>query len=75
MRPSLALICLALLTACSEKPQLTVAEKAKYTIELIADRDECKSYGQMLQAPVIDEKLIEQTYQAAKAAHCIKPSV
>jgi hypothetical protein len=73
----LALICLTplILTACSEKPVLSVTEKARYTVELLADRPECQIFSERLLPPVTDEKLVTQTYQAAKAAHCLKPSV
>lgn len=76
MRP-LYLICLLplILTACSEKPLLTMEQKAQYTVELLADRADCKIYGQNLMPPVTDQHLVDQTYQAAKAAHCLKPSV
>lgn len=63
------------LAACTEKPLLTMAEKARYTFELISDRADCKIFGEKLTPPVTDEKLIDQTYQAAKAAHCLKPTV
>lgn len=64
-----------LLTACSEKSLLSIDEKARYTIELLANRADCKIYGEKLSPPIADEKLVDQTYLAAKAAHCLKPSV
>jgi hypothetical protein len=63
------------LSACSQKPQLTTEQKAQYTVELLASRSECKIFEQRLLPPVTDQKLVDQTYQAAKAAHCLKPSV
>ncbi len=63
------------LAACTEKPLLTMAEKARYTFELISERADCKVFGEKLTPPLTDEKLIDQTYQAAKAAHCLKPTV
>lgn len=77
MRPPFSTICLIplLLTACSEKSLLTLEEKARYTMELITEQPECKIFREKLLPTVTDEKLIDQTYQAAKTAHCIKPSV
>jgi hypothetical protein len=63
------------LAACSQKPLLTTEQKARYTVELLAARSECKVFEQRLLPPVTDQNLIDQTYQAAKAAHCLKPSV
>jgi len=64
-----------MLVACSDKPSLPLQDKAKYTAELIAERSECKTYLQKLSPPVADEKIIDQTYRAAKSAHCLKPDV
>ncbi|HZV55160.1 MAG TPA: hypothetical protein VFF82_09490 [Rhodocyclaceae bacterium] len=77
MRLSVFFMCLAAaaLTACSEDHSLSVADKAKFTAELIAERPECAQYWKQLSAPVADENLIKQTYLAAKAAYCLKPDV
>ena len=77
MRHKFILICMIPLTlaACTEKPLLTLEEKARFTVELIADRSDCKVYKQRLAPPVTDRKLIEQTYEAAKVAHCLTPDV
>ena len=72
---SLCMIALAL-AACSESvPPLTLAEKARFTSELIADRPACAVFVEKLSPVVTDEKLIAQTYEAARAAHCLKPNV
>ena len=71
----LSCLILLALTACSEKPLLTLEEKARYTVELLSDRADCKVFGEKLVPPVTDQKLVDQTYQAAKAAHCLKPTV
>lgn len=74
---NLYIICLIPLglAACSQKPLLTTEQKARYTVELLAKRSECNIYEQRLESPVTDQQLVDQTYQAAKAAHCLKPSV
>lgn len=66
---------LAALSACSEKPSLGIAEKARFTAELIDGRRECRQYSERLTVPVVDNSVIDQTYRAAKAAHCLKPDV
>jgi hypothetical protein len=63
------------LTACSDKPRLTMEDKTRFVAELIAERSECNSHWVKLSVPAKDEKELSQLYEAAKAAHCLKPDV
>lgn len=63
------------LVACSEKPQLSLGEKAKYTAELIEARPGCEMYAQPLSRAITDVKIVEEAYENAKVAHCLKPDV
>lgn len=63
------------LAACSAETPLSLADKVKATAELIAARPDCTEYSKKLASSTIDSKQVDQTYQAAKAAHCIKPDV
>lgn len=65
-------LCLA---ACSEKPSLSPQAKAKFRAELVDERSECAHFKQKFAAPETDGKAIEQIYEAAKAAHCLRPEV
>lgn len=77
MHPILSCICLTVvaLAGCSAKPPLTLQDKAMVTAELIDARPDCAVYSRQLAAPGADEKHILDTYQAAKAAYCLKPHV
>ena len=66
---------LALLAACTEKSSLTIAEKTRFVSELIAERSECNAYWQKLSVPAKDNKALNDLYEEAKAAHCLKPDV
>ena len=70
----LALIAVTLV-ACSDKPQLTVQERAKYTAELISKDSQCRIYLQKLSPPVTDGRVIDEACRSAKAAHCLSPDV
>lgn len=62
------------LTACSAESPLSLADKVKATVELIAERPECAEYARKISgAP--DNRQVDQIYQSAKTAHCIKPDV
>lgn len=71
-------LCIALLstilTACSGEAHLSLADKVKATSELIAERPECAEYAHKVSSAA-DTRQVDQTYQAAKSAHCIKPDV
>lgn len=71
-------LCLSLLatalTACSGEAPLSLADKVKATSELIAQRPECAEYARKI-GSASDTRQVDQTYQAAKGAHCIKPDV
>lgn len=71
------LICLMLLSiaACSDKTPLPLEEKARYTVELIDGRSDCKIYSEKLSSTTTKDQAVNDVYQAAKAAHCLKPSV
>jgi predicted small lipoprotein YifL len=77
VRPILSCICIiaAALAGCSAKPPLTLQDKAMVTSELIDPRPDCAVYSKQLAVPGVDEKSILQTYQAARAAFCLKPHV
>ena len=64
-----------LLAACSEKSSLTIEEQTRFVSELIDERVECNSYFQRLSVPAKDKQALNDLYQAAKAAHCLKPDV
>ncbi len=72
---SLLLIPVAALVGCSAKPHLSLQDRAMATGELIAVRPACAVFSRQLADPAADEKSILGTYQAAKAASCIKPDV
>ena len=63
------------LAACTDKPLITMADKARFTEELISERADCKVFSEQLTPPLTDAKQINQIYQAAKTAHCLKPTV
>lgn len=77
MDPRFIIVCLILLgiAACSEKPSLSLEERARYTLELIDERPACKAYAEKLAPPVADGSVIDRTYAAATGAHCLKPAV
>ena len=77
MSPRYIIVCLIPLTiaACSEKPSLSLEERARYTRELIDERPACKAYAEKLAPPVAEGSIIDRTYAAAKGAHCRKPAV
>lgn len=77
MRPCLAILCLVpvALAACSQEQPLSIGDRAKFTAELIAERPECAIYRQTLAGPVTNRKEVDQAYEAAKTAHCLKPDV
>ncbi|MBS0355522.1 MAG: hypothetical protein JSR83_16680 [Proteobacteria bacterium] len=62
------------LAACSGEAPLSLADKVKATSELIAERPECTEYARKI-GGASNSKQVDQTYQAAKGAHCIKPDV
>ncbi|WP_147435842.1 hypothetical protein [Sulfurisoma sediminicola] len=64
-----------LLNACTDKPHLTMEEKTRFVAELIAERSECNGHWVKLSVPAKDERDLSQSYEAAKAAHCLKPDV
>lgn len=64
-----------LLTACTERSSLTIAEKTRFYAELIDERSECLSFRRNFSTPARDEKVLKEFYEAAKAAHCLKPDV
>lgn len=71
-------LCLATmvpLAACSEKPTLTLAEKTAFVAELVDARIECAEFAHKFATPAPDEQSLNALYQAAKAAHCLKPDV
>jgi hypothetical protein len=77
VRPVQTVLCLAplALAACSQEAPLSLDERAKFTAELIAERPECAIYRQKLSGPVANRKEVDQTYEAAKTAYCLKPDV
>lgn len=64
-----------LLAACSPTPTLSLDDKAKFLSELLIDEPQCKVYQQQLTPPIVNLQKIDQTYLAAKQAHCFKPDV
>jgi hypothetical protein len=66
---------LALIASCTERPSLTVEEKTRFVSELIAERAECNTFRQKLSVPAKDAKALNDLYDAAKAAFCLKPDV
>lgn len=76
MRLYAAPLCLAALAlgACSPQSGLNTTDKASVTAELISERPACAVFSHKL-ATSGDARSIEETYQEARAAHCIKPHV
>lgn len=69
-------VCLLVtLTACAEKSSLTIEDKTRFVAELIAERAECNDHWLKLSVPAKDNKALNDLYEAAKAAHCLKPDV
>jgi hypothetical protein len=73
--PLLCMCISALLVACSEKSSLTIEEKTRFVAELIAERPECNGFWLRLSTPAQDSQALQTVYEAAKAAHCLKPDV
>jgi hypothetical protein len=69
------LFSLTLLTACTEQSSLAIEEKTRFVSELIAERAECNDYWLKLSVPAKDNQALNALYEAAKAAHCLKPDV
>lgn len=66
---------LALLAACSDHVAPSVDEKTRLTAELIDARPACLTFTQQLSGPAADAASLRGVYEAAKAAHCLKPDV
>ncbi len=64
-----------LLSACSERPALKAAERARFVAELIDERAACSSLRQEILAQPHDDKALNALYEAAKKSYCLKPSV
>jgi hypothetical protein len=64
-----------LLAACSESSDLSLEDKTRFVEELIDRRIECQDYRQNLSVTAKDDKALSALYEAAKAAHCLKPDV
>jgi hypothetical protein len=64
-----------LLAACSDRPALTAAERARFVAELIDERSECNSLRQQIMEQTQDDKALGALYAAAKKSYCLKPSV
>lgn len=62
------------LEACSAEAPLSLTDKVKATSELIAERPECAEYASKI-GGASDNRQVDQIYQLAKTAHCIKPDV
>jgi len=50
-------------------------KKTRFVAELIAERVECDGYRQKLSVPAKNAKMLDDVYEAAKAAYCLKPDV
>jgi hypothetical protein len=64
-----------LLSACSERPALSAAERARFVAELIDERTACNSLRQEILAQPHDDKALNALYESAKKSYCLKPSV
>lgn len=75
--PRFIIVCLILLgiAACSEKPSLSLEERARHTLELIDERSACKALAEKLAPPVADGSVTDWEHPAASGAHCLKPAV
>ncbi len=74
--PTLCLFCTALLiSACSDKPALSLEERARYQSELAETRSECMPYRDGIARATQSAQALDAAIKAAKAAHCIRPDV
>ena len=71
----MAIFSMVLLMACTEKPTLTLEEKTRFVAELIAERGECVTFRQTLAVPAASAQALNDIYEAAKKAFCLKPDV
>ncbi len=63
------------LAACTDPSSLPTADRAKFTKEIIDQRPECQTFVQQLAAASSAPDAVQGIYQAAKAAHCLRPNV
>lgn len=68
-------IAAATLAGCSAPQHASLHDRAAVTAELISTKSACSAFSRQLASPSITEQLILGTYQAAKAAKCIRPDV
>ncbi len=66
---------IAMLAACAPEQTLTMQERTRLVAELIAGRSECYGHLQKLSIAAKDQRALRELYEAAKAAHCLKPDV
>ncbi len=75
LRLSVLVVLFLVLVGCSnENTTLQLNEKTKLTAELIKSSNECKKFSDALSSAANDEK-IDQVYQEAMKAHCIKSDI
>lgn len=64
-----------LLSACHHYHALDSAKKAKMVSELINSSDECAVYKKQLASPTMDDDSIDDVYQKAMSAGCVKKDI
>lgn len=64
-----------LLSACHHYHALDSAKKAKMVSELINSSDECAVYKKQLASPTMGDDAIDDVYQKAMSAGCVKKDI
>ena len=64
-----------LLSACHHYHALDAAKKAKMVSELITSSDECAVYKKQLTSSAMDDDSIDDIYQKAMSAGCVKKDI
>jgi galactokinase/mevalonate kinase-like predicted kinase len=64
-----------LLSACHHYHALDSVKKAKMVSELISSLDECAVYKKQLTSSAMDDDSIDDVYQKAMSAGCVKKDI
>jgi hypothetical protein len=64
-----------LLSACHHYHALDSVKKAKMVSELISGSDECAVYKKQLTSSAMDDDSIDDVYQKAMSAGCVKKDI
>lgn len=69
------ILAVSLLSACHHYHALDSAKKAKMVGELINSSEECAVYKKQLASPTMDDDSIDDEYQKAMSAGCVKKDI